>query len=161
MDLFDHSVTGADRFLVQIGTLSGNPIAAAAGLATLNVLKQPGVYDRLFATGRKLRDTLTELLNRADLPAQILGAEPLFDVIFHRREIQNYRDTISGDAWLTKHFNVLLRERGIFKGDTKYYVCTPHGEEETAQTTDAWRSEERRVGKECVSTCRSRWWPYH
>ncbi|WP_345796532.1 aminotransferase class III-fold pyridoxal phosphate-dependent enzyme [Castellaniella sp. MT123] len=140
MDLFDRSAADADRFLVQIGTLSGNPIAAAAGLATLNVLKQPGVYDRLFATGRKLRETLGEMLNRAELPAQILGAEPLFDVIFHRREIRNYRDTISGDAWLTRRFNVLLRERGIFKGDTKYYVCTAHGDREIAQTTDAWAS---------------------
>lgn len=140
MDLFDHSKAGADRFLVQIGTLSGNPVAAAAGLATLNILKRPGAYEKFFETGRKLIDTLGEMLRRADLPAQVLGAEPLFDVIFHRHEIQNYRDTISGDAWLTRMFNKLLRERGIFKGDTKYYVSMALGPTEIEQTIDAWAS---------------------
>ncbi|MFA7580790.1 aspartate aminotransferase family protein [Castellaniella sp.] len=140
MDLFDRSKVGDDQFLVQLGTLSGNPVAAAAGLATLNVLNQPDVYKNFFATGRRLMDTLGEMLRRADLPAQVLGAEPLFDVIFHRGEIQNYRDTISGDAWLTKTFNRLLRERGLFKGDTKYYVSTALGESEVSQTADAWAS---------------------
>lgn len=140
MALFDRAEAGADRFLVQIGTLSGNPIAAAAGLATLKLLRQPGVYEAFFATGKTLRDTLAEMLRQADLPAQVLGVEPLFDVIFHRNEIRNYRDTINGDAWLTKRFNVLLRERGIFKGDTKYYVCMAHGADEVRQTIDAWGS---------------------
>jgi len=140
MDLFDRSKVGDERFLVQLGTLSGNPMAAAAGLATLNVLRQPGTYEKFFATGRKLMDTLNEMLQRADLPAQVLGAEPLFDVIFHRDEIRNYRDTVSGDAWLTGTFNALLRQRGIFKGDTKYYVSTALGETEISQTIDVWAS---------------------
>src|SRR5580692_3181969 len=49
---FDKNKVGDENFLVQIGTLSGNPVAAAAGLATLEILKRPGAYARIFATGR-------------------------------------------------------------------------------------------------------------
>lgn len=140
MDLFDRSKTEPDRFMMQIGTLSGNPVAASAGLATLNILRQPGAYENFFDTGRKLMDSLSEMLRRADLPAQVLGAEPIFDVIFHREKIKNYRDTINGDAWMTKQFNLLLRDRGIFKGDTKYYISMALGEKEIDQTLEAWAS---------------------
>ena len=49
---FDRGLVGDDGFLMQIGTLSGNPVAAVAGLATLEVLRRPGAYERVFATGR-------------------------------------------------------------------------------------------------------------
>ena len=46
MSLFDRGKAGDDRFLTQIGTLSGNPVAAAAGLATLEILRRPGTYEQ-------------------------------------------------------------------------------------------------------------------
>ena len=46
MSLFDRGKAGDERFLTQIGTLSGNPVAAAAGLATLEVLRRPGTYEQ-------------------------------------------------------------------------------------------------------------------
>ncbi|MBV8456250.1 MAG: aminotransferase class III-fold pyridoxal phosphate-dependent enzyme, partial [Acetobacteraceae bacterium] len=61
---FDHDKVGDEGFLKQIGTLSGNPVAAAAGLATLEILRRPGAYERIFATGRELMETLAELLQR-------------------------------------------------------------------------------------------------
>src|SRR5208283_5612023 len=48
---FDRAKVGDDGFMPQVGTLSGNPVAAVAGLATLAVLKQPGTYEKVFATG--------------------------------------------------------------------------------------------------------------
>ena len=51
---FDKNKVGDENFLVQIGTLSGNPVAAAAGLATMAILKRPGAYERIHATGREL-----------------------------------------------------------------------------------------------------------
>ncbi len=58
--MFDRGTVGDDGFLTQIGTLSGNPVAAAAGLATLEVLKRPGAYEQVFATGRELMAGLRE-----------------------------------------------------------------------------------------------------
>ena len=66
---FDRNAVGDDGFLMQVGTLSGNPVAAAAGLATLEILRRPGAYESLFATGRELMGALTELLKRHGVAA--------------------------------------------------------------------------------------------
>src|SRR5690606_37117719 len=58
---FDKAAVGEEDFTVQIGTLSGNPVASAAGLATMEILKEPGAYDKLFATGRALMDGISEI----------------------------------------------------------------------------------------------------
>jgi glutamate-1-semialdehyde 2,1-aminomutase len=137
---FDQGKVGDAGFLKQIGTLSGNPVAAAAGLATLEVLKRPGVYDRLFKTGRDLIGVLGELLKHAGIKAQVIGAPPLFDVVFTdaTAPIRNYRDMLTGDAKLAGRFNALLRARGILKGEQKYYISVAHTEDDIAFTRDAW-----------------------
>src|ERR1700740_2595730 len=81
---FDRSAVGDDGVLMQVGTLSGNPGAAAAGLATLEILQRPGAYERLFATGRELMGTLAELLQRKGIDAQVTGEPPLFHAVFTR-----------------------------------------------------------------------------
>src|SRR5262245_53799135 len=79
---FDRAAVGDDGFVMQVGTLSGNPVAAAAGLATLEILKRPGAYERIFATGRELMAALTELLRAHGATAQVTGEPPLFDAVF-------------------------------------------------------------------------------
>src|SRR5208282_87302 len=51
---FDSAKAGPEKFTPQIGTLSGNPIAAVAGLATLDILKRPGAYEKIHATGNRI-----------------------------------------------------------------------------------------------------------
>jgi glutamate-1-semialdehyde 2,1-aminomutase len=137
---FDRQAVGDDGFLMQVGTLSGNPVAAAAGLATLEILRRPGAYDRLFATGRELMATLTELLRRNGLTAQVIGEPPLFDAVFDAEVVRDYRGTLRGDAEMGRRFNALLRERGVLKGETKYYVSVAHTTEDIRQTSEAWAS---------------------
>ena len=137
---FDKSQVGDDAFLMQIGTLSGNPIAAVAGLKTLEILRRPGAYEKIFATGRELMGSLTELLKSAGIPARVIGEPPLFDVFFMGGEIANYRDTLRADTGMGKRFTTLLRDRGIFKGDSKYYVSLAHTSEDVKHTKEAWAS---------------------
>ena len=137
---FDRAKVGDEGFLTQIGTLSGNPVAARAGLATLKVLKQIGAYERFFNIGSQLIDDLSEQLKRSGLPAQVVGTPPIFDVVFAAGEIKNYRDMLRGDAWLSKRFNNLVRSRGIFKTDTKYYTSFAHTNDDIKFTRDAWSS---------------------
>ena len=137
---FDKAKVGDENFLVQIGTLSGNPVAAAAGLATMAILKRPGAYERIHATGRELMGALGDLLKRAGIAAQVTGEPPLFDVVFTDETIRDYRSTLSGDADLMRRFNGLLRERGILKGESKYYISLAHTPEDIAFTIDAWKS---------------------
>jgi len=137
---FDRDRVGDEGFLMQVGTLSGNPVAAAAGLATLEILRRPGAYEGLFATGRELMSTLAELLDRNGLTAQVTGEPPLFDVVFTSDPVRDYRGTLRGDAGMSRRFNALLRERGVLKGESKYYVSLAHTPEDIRYTCDAWAS---------------------
>ncbi len=137
---FDKAKVGDDNFLVQIGTLSGNPLAAAAGLATLDILRRPGAYEQIHTTGRELMAALGRLLKEAGIPAQISGEPPLFDVVFSPERVRDYRGTLAGDATLMRRFNALLRERGVLKGESKYYISLAHTDDDIAFTIAAWQS---------------------
>jgi glutamate-1-semialdehyde 2,1-aminomutase len=134
---FDKGKVGEDKFMVQIGTLSGNPIAAAAGLKTLEILKRPGAYAQIFKTGSALMQGHAEILKKAGVQARVVGAAPMFDVVFTDREVTDYRSAI-GDEAKMKRCNQLLRERGILKGDSKYYISLAHTEADVAFTLDAF-----------------------
>jgi len=137
---FDRSAVGDDGFMMQVGTLSGNPVAAAAGLATLAILQRPRAYERLFATGRELMGTLAELLKKRGIAAQVTGEPPLFDVVLSPEPVRDYRGTLRGNADMMRRFNALLRERGILKGEQKYYVSLAHTPEDVRYTSNAWVS---------------------
>ena len=139
MKHFDRLAMTDEDFIFQVGTLSGNPVAAVAGLATLQVLKQPGTYDKVFAAGRELMATLAELAHQAGFKAQVVGEPPLFDIIFTDQPIKDYRDTLKGDAALLKRFNLHLRARGIMKGESKYYVSVAHTRADLDHTIGAWK----------------------
>ena len=137
---FDRDRVGDEGFLMQVGTLSGNPVAAAAGLATLEILRRPSAYDHLFATGRELMGTLADLLKRNGLTAQVTGEPPLFDVVFTRDPVRDYRGTLRGDGAMLRRLNALLRDRGVLKGESKYYVSLAHTPEDIRHTCEAWAS---------------------
>ena len=140
MKHFDKSAVAEDEFTVQIGTLSGNPIAAVAGLATLEVLKRPGAYEQIFATGQTIRDGLARMLKAARIPATVVGEAPLFDVIFADGEFNDYRATLRGNADLQKRLNAALLERGVLKGESKYYISLAHTDEDVQHTLGAMQA---------------------
>ena len=140
MALFDASRVGPERHLVQIGTLSGNPVAATAGLATLEVLREPGTYDRLFATGQRLMDGIAERLRERGFEAEVVGLPPCFDVVFASGPVEDWRALSRGDAGLLRRCNELLLERGILKIDVKNYMSTAHTEQDVSDALEAWSS---------------------
>lgn len=139
MKHFDRLAMTDEDFIFQVGTLSGNPVAAVAGLATLQVLKRPGTYDKVFEAGRELMGALTDLIRKSGLKAQVVGEPPLFDIVFTDQPIKDYRDTLKGDAAMLKRFNQHLRARGIMKGESKYYVSVAHTRADLDHTINAWK----------------------
>jgi glutamate-1-semialdehyde 2,1-aminomutase len=139
MKHFDKLVVADEDFLFQVGTLSGNPVASVAGLATLEVLRRPGTYEGVFRTGRTLMSALSELLKEAGIKATVIGEPPLFDVVFTDQPMRNYRDTLKGDTAMAGKFNKLLRERGLMKGESKYYVSVAHTQGDIDHAIAAWR----------------------
>ncbi len=134
---FDKSRVGPEGFLMQLGTLSGNPVAAVAGLKTMEILRRPGSYERLRHCGRKLMDAIHTHLDGAGHAHQIVGDPTLFDVVFTDQRIANYRDVIKGDAEKAAAFNARLRERGIFKSPGKVYPSLALTDDDLAETIEA------------------------
>jgi len=135
---FDRARVAEDRWLMQVGTLSGNPVASAAGLATLEVLRQPGAYDGVFARGLTLMQGLTAAIKAAGIPAQVVGEPVLFDVVYASGEIANYRDMQRSNIAMQAHVNRHLRAAGILKGDGKYYMSLAHTDDDIAATLEAF-----------------------
>ncbi len=135
---FDRALVGDERFLIQIGTLSGNPVAAAAGLASLEILKRPGTYQRVFATGRQLMDGLSRAVREAGLPAQVVGEPPVFDLAFRTGEVVDYRGWLAHDTEMQKRFNRRLLEKGILKGESKFYVSLAHDAADLGHALEAF-----------------------
>jgi len=140
MQGFQPSSAESGRFMPQIGTLNGNPIACAAGLATLEVLRREGTYDQLRASGRQLMDALQRLLADSPLACQVSGDPSVFDVVFTDREIIDYRSTATCDAQLLRQFNRLLLEQGVFRGDTKFYLSLAHSQDDIDRTIAAFEA---------------------
>jgi len=134
---FDKEKVGSERFLMQLGTLSGNPLAAVAGLKTLEILRRPGQYEKLYETGKTLMKGIHECFRDTEHAAQVVGHPTLFDVLFRKEAIRNYRDVRSGDRDKAAHFNATLRANGILKVPGKFYISLALTDTDIEQTLAA------------------------
>ena len=140
MSVFDQNQADGDHYVNQIGTLNGNPVACAAGLATLAELRQEGTYERLRATGKQVRDTLVETCAENGVPVQSAGDDTIFDVFFSDQPVRNYRDTLAADTGMMTRFNQGMLREGILKSwPSKYYPSLAHTAEDVEKTVEAFR----------------------
>ena len=140
MSVYDQSLVDSDEYINQIGTLNGNPIACAAGLATLAELRKEGAYDSLHRIGKRLREGLVEICSANGLPVWSSGEDPIFDIYFTEGPVNNYRDGLAADGAMMGRLNQGLLERGILKGwPQKYYPSLAHSEEDVDRTLEAVR----------------------
>ena len=137
MQHFDKAIVGADKWLMQLGTLSGNPIAAAAGLKTMEVLRRKGSYDKLRTIGKSLQDMQSDALTKAGVPHQICGDETLFDIFFTKADCRDYRSAKHDDPAQNAAYNAALRQNGIFKSPGKLYPSLAVTEADLEHTKDA------------------------
>ena len=121
MQHFNKEAIGADKWLMQLGTLSGNPVAAAAGLKTMEVLKRDGVYDTLRKHGAALQTMQSKALSDAGIAHRICGDETLFDIFFTDDVCRDYRSARHDNPKVNAVYNEALRANGIFKSPGKMY----------------------------------------
>lgn len=134
---FDKAKVGSDGFLMQLGTLSGNPVAAVAGMKTMEILRRPGQYDKLRTTGKVLMTAFADHLGKAGFDHQVVGDPTLFDILFTPQKVNNYRDVFAADTARNARFNALLRTRGIFKSPGKMYPSLALSDGDIEQTIAA------------------------
>jgi glutamate-1-semialdehyde 2,1-aminomutase len=137
-DLMDHLAPVGPVY--QAGTLSGNPVAVAAGIAALDLARTTDPYPALKATAETLTQGLQELFAASDLPATINRAGSMFSVFFTDGPVANFEDAKAADhdryARLFHHF----LERGVALPPSGYELWTlgtAHGDAEVARILDA------------------------
>ncbi len=114
LDLCNPSRKGQRDFAYMNGTLHGNPLASAAGLATLLRLKQPSFYRELNDYSARLRQALAERLKKHDVPAVIVGEGSLWHVLFRETVPVNHGDVMASDMRALRAFDDHLIRSGIF-----------------------------------------------
>ena len=87
--------------------------------------------------GRALMDGFTEILESVGIDARVVGAEPMFDIVFTDQPVRDYRSARSEPETL-RRYNALMRERGILKGENKFYISAAHTEDDVAITLNAF-----------------------
>ena len=139
LSVYDRNVSDSDTYVNQIGTLNGNPIACAAGLATLAVMRESETYPKMHGAGAAIRTALIDICNETGVPVQSCGEDAIFDVYFSEQPISNYRDTLSADGAMMTRFNTGLLERGVLKGAQKYYPSAVHSDTDIEKTIETIR----------------------
>ncbi len=134
---FDAAKAGREKWLMQLGTLSGNPVAAVAGRKTLEILRRPGQYPRLRALGQDLMDMQAKALTKAGIPHRICGDPTLFDVLFTDAKPIDYRSVKHSDPESNAVWNQALRAHGVFKSPGKVYPSLALTPEDRAVTAAA------------------------
>jgi glutamate-1-semialdehyde 2,1-aminomutase len=125
-DLLDIADPASEDFF-HSSTFAGYPMAMAAGLATLQELERPGVFDGLLAKSRKIASGVSRALEDAGIPSQVPLVGTVFSVLFTDRRPKNYRDTMDADSEKRASFDRGLLDRGIFvKPGKPLYVSTAH-----------------------------------
>jgi len=133
---------GKASFAWLSGTFNGNPVGAAAGLACLEALSQPGVFPRLQAIGDRLRAELPAIGREAGLNTEVqaIGDGPVVQVFFGSGPLRTYRDVMATDQGLRKQFGVELVKRGILTNPgEKLYLSLAHTDEDIDRVLTAAR----------------------
>ena len=124
----------------QAGTLSGNPVATACGLATLKELSKPGFWDALSKTTQSLVDGLSAAAQKADIPFSADCQGGMFGFFLLPELPQNYAKVMTSDSpRFNKLFHGLL-DRGVYIAPALYeagFVSAAHSEADIAETVQA------------------------
>jgi glutamate-1-semialdehyde 2,1-aminomutase len=126
----------------QAGTLSGNPLAMRAGLATLPKLEAPGFYETVSRRTQQLAEGLRKALKEVKVPGQVNVAGSLLTLFFSEQPTRNYDDAKKSDtAKFGKFFHAML-ERGIFLPPSQFealFVSAAHTDADIDRTIAAAR----------------------
>jgi glutamate-1-semialdehyde 2,1-aminomutase len=138
LQLADPQQKGRGPYCFLSGTLTANPVACAAGLATLNVLRQPGTYERLHLLGQRLAHGLRQAGADVGVPLQVLGDGPVLQVFFtDSKPVRNHRDLLRADRKKAVAFGHALIRRGVYcTPGGKLYLSLAHADQDIDRTIE-------------------------
>jgi len=113
----------------QAGTLSGNPLAMAAGIAALKLLEESNPYPRLERLGREVRDALLAAARQKGLPLQVPQVGSMFAVFFTATPVRDYATALTSEAKVFGRFFHGCLDRGVYLPPSAYetaFLSTAH-----------------------------------
>jgi len=129
--------------IYQAGTLSGNPVAMAAGLAMLELVQAPGFHDELARRTRLLCDGLQAWADGAGVPFSTNRVGAMFGLFFtSEKNVENYAQAIACDSAAFNRFFHAMLERGVFLAPSAFeagFLSSAHDEDVIGATLDAAR----------------------
>jgi glutamate-1-semialdehyde 2,1-aminomutase len=128
--------------MYQAGTLSGNPLAMAAGLATLRELQKPGVYDRLERLAAQLTDSLGQAAHQAGVPFYQTRVGSMFTGFFTQGPVTDYASAKRADTAAYARFFHAILGAGIYLAPSQFeagFMSLAHTEDDVAATVTAAR----------------------
>jgi glutamate-1-semialdehyde 2,1-aminomutase len=128
--------------IYQAGTLSGNPLAMTAGLATLHAAGEPGFYERLEDLGGRWRRGMREGASEGDVPFTINQIGSMVSIFFTEGPVTDFDSAARSDTKAFKDFFWHMLRRGIYLAPSQYeagFISSVHSEEDLDKTCEAAR----------------------
>ena len=135
--------------MYQAGTLSGNPLAMAAGLETLKILRQPGVFDGMVANTEKLGAGIGAAAERAGIPVYQTQVGTMFCTYFSDSPVSNWDTAAQSNTERFGKFFWGMMERGVYLAPSQFeagFMSAAHSDEDIAATIAAAESVFAEIG---------------
>ncbi len=129
--------------IYQAGTLSGNPVAMAAGLAMLELVQEPGFHKRLTASTAALCEGLEEAARAAGIAVTTNRLGGMFGLFFTDQKVETYEQAVACDTAAFNRFFHAMLERGVYLAPSAYeagFMSSAHDEATIAETLEAARA---------------------
>jgi len=132
----------------QAGTLSGNPLATAAAIATIDILAQKGTYERLESSSAMLESGLADAAKEAGIDVTLNRVGSIMSCFFTDKKVQNFADVQSTDIKRFKKFFSSMLEQGIYLAPSAYeamFISLAHSKSDIEKTIEAAKNSFRKV----------------
>ncbi len=126
--------------MYQAGTLSGNPLAMTAGIETLKILQQPGVWDGLEQAGVQLMAGLKDAAQKASIPVIANRLGTMFGLFFQEGPVVNWDTAVQSNTKRFGQYFQAMLENGVYLAPSQFeagFISTAHGETEIEATIAA------------------------
>jgi glutamate-1-semialdehyde 2,1-aminomutase len=124
----------------QAGTLSGNPLAVAAGLATLKILKRDNPYPQLERKAAALANGVKEILTRKSIPHTVNRVGSMLSLFFHPGPVTCYEEALQADKEAFRHFFGKMLDNGVYLAPSPFeawFVSASHTDDDIEKTLEA------------------------
>jgi glutamate-1-semialdehyde 2,1-aminomutase len=134
--------------IYQAATYAGNPVSVAAGLAALKILarNEGEIYGRLEASRKRLQEGLGDIIEDADIQAQVNGVSSMFQLFFNDAPVVDYKSAMLSDTERFMRYQRGLLERGVYVAPSQFETCfvsAAHSDGDISETLEAMEASIR------------------